>query len=670
MNLFIYHLLVFVLTSIKPGHSNPGGAPVRVCASMIPNHGNTAPQQCSSKYTVESDKSEYYASDTVHITVRGSTNNDQFKGILLIAKTITSEQIIGTWTTTNANIKTLSCNDIANTGITHNSASDKSSIDAVWYPPSTATQESTVIKATIVQSYSEIYVDCFSITLTAKTDNPTTTGAKTTSSTDTVVSNYTGTTSNTSPSNTSPSNTSPSNTSPSNTSPSNTSPSNTSPSNTSPSNTSPSDTSPSNTSPITSPSDDAGVIISWTYDNGVTVVKMEINNLKTSQWLALGLSLDDKMGEDHVFVCKRLSTDKISVDRLANPRGTSPPVLASTMSNLGGTLTSTSLKFDSGVAYCEFTLSNFSGSKRRRRRDISPLSQSTTYIPLIAIGDLDSSNNMIMHTSRIALSEKVQLNKQTTISYKADSIESARTSLMKAHAVIMIFTWLFYVPLGILMALYFKKTWPDRKVCGKPIWFAVHRALMTVSAVLTIIAFMLVVAYKKGKWIPQEEKLEFNHSVIGIIVVCFTLIQLIMALYRCEHDEKYRYVFNYTHGFVGLMALIFSAVAMFLAIRFPDFNFTTNAEWGILAAWVCWVFLMFVIFWFMGFFVKKNVSKKATNASSYELGNQYHNGSVQTPPTEGKNNGTPDWIKGTLISVHTLVTFALALALAILVGKA
>jgi hypothetical protein len=40
---------------------------------------------------------------------------------------------------------------------------------------------------------------------------------------------------------------------------------------------------------------DVIVNITWTYANGITAVKMKINNLKTSQWLALGLSLDDEM---------------------------------------------------------------------------------------------------------------------------------------------------------------------------------------------------------------------------------------------------------------------------------------------------------------------------------------------------------------------------------------
>ncbi|CAF5053685.1 unnamed protein product [Rotaria sp. Silwood1] len=145
MNSFIYHLLIFVSVSIKSGHGYPYGAPSSTCASMVPQH-EVSSQPCSSNYIIESDKVQYSTSDTVHITVRGSTNYDTFRGILLIAKTKTNQKIIGTWSALGSDIQTLNCDRIDNTGITHNSASDKSSIEALWHPPSAIIENSTVIK--------------------------------------------------------------------------------------------------------------------------------------------------------------------------------------------------------------------------------------------------------------------------------------------------------------------------------------------------------------------------------------------------------------------------------------------------------------------------------------------------------------------------------------------
>ena len=75
------------------------------------------------------------------------------------------------------------------------------------------------------------------------------------------------------------------------------------------------------------------------------------------------------------------------VERRINPSGQSPPVLGGT----GGVFNSTVQKVQNGVVSCEFTLSGFTSSKRRRRA-IASLSQTTSYYPLIAIGNLDSSS--------------------------------------------------------------------------------------------------------------------------------------------------------------------------------------------------------------------------------------------------------------------------------------
>ncbi len=45
----------------------------------------------------------------------------------------------------------------------------------------------------------------------------------------------------------------------------------------------------------------AGVNVGWTYANGVTDVKMKLNNLQTSQWFAIGLSLDQSMVKKRFF---------------------------------------------------------------------------------------------------------------------------------------------------------------------------------------------------------------------------------------------------------------------------------------------------------------------------------------------------------------------------------
>jgi hypothetical protein len=80
------------------------------------------------------------------VMIRGSTNNDYFKGILLIAKNQNNQQIIGTWSITNSSVKTIACDGTENTAITHSSPVDKLRIDALWHTPSIISEGNTIIK--------------------------------------------------------------------------------------------------------------------------------------------------------------------------------------------------------------------------------------------------------------------------------------------------------------------------------------------------------------------------------------------------------------------------------------------------------------------------------------------------------------------------------------------
>lgn len=83
----------------------------------------------------------------VHVvTISGSTSSDTFKGVLLTAKTQTSGQIIGTWTVVGTTIQQLDCDGVANTGVTHTSGAVKTSVVAIWSPPSTVSTENTIIR--------------------------------------------------------------------------------------------------------------------------------------------------------------------------------------------------------------------------------------------------------------------------------------------------------------------------------------------------------------------------------------------------------------------------------------------------------------------------------------------------------------------------------------------
>ncbi|CAF3560781.1 unnamed protein product [Rotaria sp. Silwood1] len=494
--------------------SYPDGAPINTCSSMMPFHGvNSRP--CQSNYVIEANKYQYSSDDTIQIIVRGATSSNLFKGILLVAKDSSGQNILGSWSSTDSSVLVISCFGIlliakgsngqnilgnwssidssvlviscfgtSSTSITHASSTTKSQIQATWSSPSSVAQENVVIKSfAIVYQTSMPLVD---------------------------------------------------------------------------------------TTTINSQVSGAPLNLKWTYLDGITTVVIVTNNLGTSQWLGIGLSLDDQMGDDHVFVCQRLNDDTIQLQRFINPGGYSSPTIATADSNYGGIFKVTRVALNNGMVYCEFTLSNFTTTTgRRRKRSISILSQNTQYRILTAVGQLDSSSSLLQHSSVTVQTKMMQLNQPGTIALiNIEGSENDRKIFLRAHGIIMLFIWMLFVSTGIFIARYFKQSWPKRKLCDKPVWFAVHRLIMIFAAIMTLIAFAAILKYKHGTWISQNLSREFAHSISGVLVVGAAIIQPMMALFRCHPDHQHRFIFNYVDAMVGIGALIFSIATIFLATLF------------------------------------------------------------------------------------------------------
>ena len=63
-----------------------------------------------------------------------------------MAKNQPDQQIVGTWSTTNAPVKTIDCDSKQNTAITHTTADEKLRVEALWHAPNVLLQGDTIIK--------------------------------------------------------------------------------------------------------------------------------------------------------------------------------------------------------------------------------------------------------------------------------------------------------------------------------------------------------------------------------------------------------------------------------------------------------------------------------------------------------------------------------------------
>ncbi|CAF2519068.1 unnamed protein product [Rotaria sp. Silwood2] len=468
------------------------------------------------------------------VTVRGTTSSDRFKGILLVAKGQSSQNILGSWSSIDSSVYVVFCDGTSSNGITQAASTTKSQIQATWTSPSTTAQEN--------------------------------------------------------------------------------------------------------------------IVISYQQSCEVPMAR-------------------HRLGNDHVFVCQRLNDDTIQLQRFINPGGYSSPTIVTTDSNYGGILTVTRVALNNGVAYCEFTLSNFTTTMgRRRKRSISLLSQSTQYRILVATGHLAGSNALVQHSSVAVLTQKIQLDQSGTIATaNIEGSDDDKAMFLRAHGIIMLFIWILFVPTGILIARYFKQSWPTRKLCGKQMWFAVHRSVMIFAAIMTLIAFAAILKYNQGTWVSQNESREFAHSIIGMLVISAAIIQPMMALFRCHPDHQYRFIFNYVHAIVGIGALILSIIAIFLATLFSLSDTSINKPWRIVVAWESTEFAILIGFECLEIFYRKKWSPFCVkNRDKPVQMDVLHNSSDATPVDDRSSpeNILKERLKTFLLAIHILVAFGLSLTLA------
>jgi hypothetical protein len=95
---------------------------------------------------------------------------------------------------------------------------------------------------------------------------------------------------------------------------------------------------------------------------------------------------------------------------------------------------------------------------------------------------------------------------------------------------IMIVAWLLLATNGIIFARYYKHLLPKTKPCGIQIWFHLHRTLMVSVLVLNIAGLIVILFDLNWNWVNPDRKVEFTHSIFGILVVILTVVQVYLHI--------------------------------------------------------------------------------------------------------------------------------------------
>jgi len=262
-------------------------------------------------------------------------------------------------------------------------------------------------------------------------------------------------------------------------------------------------------------------------------------------------------------------------------------------------------------------------------------------------------------------------------SYEASNYTGAPNyDYAHGHGTVMVLAWMVFAPTGILIARYGRLLHfgARRKLLGDTIWFQVHRIALALAALATLLGFFLILVQSQSTWVDANfyGQLLYTHSILGVLIVSFAMTQVWMALFRCHTDSKFRFIYNWAHRTTGILAFVLSVPNIFIIAYWLPFHH--NGLVTILSLWTAWVVIVVVAFEFLQhrskILRKPSKNHRETRATAYEISRIDHQHNETTiVEKEDLEDDTINKIKLVLLSVHIVVSIALAIALIILIWK-
>ncbi|XP_016134459.1 putative ferric-chelate reductase 1 [Sinocyclocheilus grahami] len=292
---------------------------------------------------------------------------------------------------------------------------------------------------------------------------------------------------------------------------------------------------------------------------------------QASGYVSIGFSNDQEMGNDDIYICGKDSSGNLQVQHAFSTGKTAPTILSLVnVTNINTALTN-------GNINCSFTSRNAISTGSRA-------SSTSEYYLMIAAGPSSSQGNIQIHTSKYVSSTKANLQDPSQVITGAEEFPV----IVKAHGCLMLISWMTTGSIGMLIARYLKGVAKDHGCCGKDFWFMAHVSLMALSVTATAIAFILVFSYARD-WSGGA------HPVLGCLVMILSLIQPIVAAFRCEPQHERRFVFNWAHSFIALAIKGLAVAAMFTGLALFEEYKEDGWMLKVMGGFVTWEALMYIL---------------------------------------------------------------------------
>ncbi|XP_059380150.1 putative ferric-chelate reductase 1 [Carassius carassius] len=288
-------------------------------------------------------------------------------------------------------------------------------------------------------------------------------------------------------------------------------------------------------------------------------------------YIAIGFSDDQAMGNDDIYICGKDSSGKLQVQHAISTGKTAPTILS-----LGNVTDIKTTLMNGNTINCSFT------SRNAISTSVRALSTSEYYL-MIASGS-SSQGNILIHANKYVSSTKANLQDPSQVVTSAEGFPA----IVKAHGCLMLISWMTTGSIGMLIARYLKGVAKEHGCFGKDFWFMAHVSLMVLSVIATAIAFILVFSYAQD-WSGGA------HPVLGCLVMILSLIQPIVAAFRCEPNHEQRFVFNWAHSFIALAVKGLAVAAIFTGLALFEENEEDQWMLKVMGGFVAWEALIYIL---------------------------------------------------------------------------
>jgi hypothetical protein len=158
----------------------------------------------------------------------------------------------------------------------------------------------------------------------------------------------------------------------------------------------------------------------------------------------------------------------------------------------------------------------------------------------------------------------------TAINYASGETETRSTysRLRRNHGILNILGWGIFIPIGVIIARYFRHL--------DPMWYYSHTIIQTIGFIVGFSG--IICGFVLNNHInPNDIN---THRALGIFILLLGCLQVVAFIARPKKDTKSRKYWNWYHFTVGRVLIFLAAINIFYGIHLGNAGGGWNAGFG------------------------------------------------------------------------------------------